>query len=580
MADDCDSFAVAQVEEKEEPQLANAIVENSFWDNIYLQVGADMNLLFPQGHKMIDVFPNGKSFGINAAIGKWFSPEFGGRFKLTWNNGILSNDYNTWLSPYGKPGQNHRDGGFVTFLGDIQFNLHNLIGGYKRSRIWNLIVSPRFGGYLNIGKGYIAGAHVLGVGAVNTFRISDRWKIFADVGYHFVSSINGVSSGKGHGANGFAEIGIGVEYDLSPENSFYKVTQFYSPRSNDLVLNSFWDNWFMQAGVGMSLVNPYDTNFKYVFPNGSTYGINFGIGKWFSPMAGIRGGINWQNGIIINYDAAYLAPDIDSGGDPDKHSFGAIYADMLFNLHNIIGGYDKTRKWNAIIYPRLGIGQNFASSYQECPVLGLGTEQTYKLGKKTKLYADLAYHVVTGGFLDGKFDTGRDGSNGWFDLNVGIQYEFGRNTWDNLGEKRSPSHWEGGHNWPRFIVNTAASVIVAFGVKTVLKKVINEERPDHSDNKSFPSGHAAMVFAAARSIDKEFRKDCIWIPIAGYAAATAIGVERVVSDKHHWYDVAAGAAIGIGSAELTWWLSDLCFGKGSNVAVGSSGNTVDVVYNF
>lgn len=91
---------------------------------------------------------------------------------------------------------------------------------------------------------------------------------------------------------------------------------------------------------------------------------------------------------------------------------------------------------------------------------------------------------------------------------------------------------------------------------------------------------ASMAFAAARSIDKEFRKDCIWIPIAGYAAATAIGVERVVNKHHHWYDVVAGAGIGFGSAELTWWLSDLMFGKGHNVAVGSSGNTVDVVYNF
>lgn len=559
---------------------SNAVVENSFWDNIYLQVGTDMNLMFPEGHNMKDVFPNGKSFGINAAVGKWFSPEFGGRIKLTWNNGILSNDYNTWLAPYGEPGQNHRDGGFVTFLGDIQFNLHNLIGGYKRGRKWNLIVSPRFGGYLNIGKGYIAGAHVLGVGAVNTFKISDRWKLFADVGYHFVSSINGISSGKGHGANGFAEIGLGVEYDLSPENSFYKVSQIFNPQTNDLVLNSFWDNWFVQAGVGMSLQNPYGTNFKNVFPNGSTYGINLGIGKWFSPMAGIRGGINWQNGILINHHAAYLVPAEDSEGDPDKHSFGAIYADMFFNLHHIIGGYDESRKWNAIIFPRLGIAQNFASSYKECPVLGLGTEQTYKLSNKMKLYADLTYHVVTGGFLDGKFDTGKNGSNGWFDLNVGVQYEFGRNTWDHLGEKRPPSHWEGGHNWPRFIVNTGASVIVAFGVKTVLKKAIKEDRPDHSDNKSFPSGHAAMAFAAARSIDKEFRKDCIWIPIAGYAAATAIGVERIASKRHHWYDVVAGAGVGIGAAELTWWLSDLCFGKSSNIAVGSSGNTVDLTYNF
>ena len=121
---------------------------------------------------------------------------------------------------------------------------------------------------------------------------------------------------------------------------------------------------------------------------------------------------------------------------------------------------------------------------------------------------------------------------------------------------------------------------VAYVGKTALKAMIKEERPDHSDNKSFPSGHAAMAFAAARSIDKEFRRESIWIPIAGYAAATAIGIERVASDRHHWYYVVAGAAVGFGSAELTWWLSDKLLGKGSNVAVGTSGQTVDVVYNF
>ena len=90
-----------------------------------------------------------------------------------------------------------------------------------------------------------------------------------------------------------------------------------------------------------------------------------------------------------------------------------------------------------------------------------------------------------------------------------------------------------GHNWPRFAVNTIASVGVAYVGKTALKAMIKEERPDHSDNKSFPSGHAAMAFAAARSIDKEFRQDNIWIPIAGYAAATAIGIERIANKRHH-----------------------------------------------
>jgi len=137
-----------------------------------------------------------------------------------------------------------------------------------------------------------------------------------------------------------------------------------------------------------------------------------------------------------------------------------------------------------------------------------------------------------------------------------------------------------GHDWPRFIANTGVSVVVAYGAKTALKAVIKEERPDHSDNMSFPSGHASMAFAAARSIDKEFRKDNIWIPVAGYAIATAIGIERITSDRHHWYDVVAGAGIGICASELTWWLSGKMFPKNRNVAVGISGNTVDVAVRF
>ena len=135
-----------------------------------------------------------------------------------------------------------------------------------------------------------------------------------------------------------------------------------------------------------------------------------------------------------------------------------------------------------------------------------------------------------------------------------------------------------GHNWARFTANTVASVVGAYVGKTALKKMIREERPDHSDNESFPSGHAAMAFAAARSIDKEFRKESIWIPIAGYAAATAIGVQRVASNRHHWYDVAAGAVVGFASAELTWWLSNMLFPQRKyNVAIGTSGNTIDVL---
>ena len=560
------------------PLDSGEVVTNSFWDNWYAQAGIDMNLLFPVGHNVLDVFPNGKSFGVNIALGKWFTPEYGGRFKVTWNNGILRNDHNTWLNPYGVPGENHRKGGFLTFVGDIQFNLHNLLGTYTANRRWNLIASPRVGGWLDVGTG--KGCPVLGLGIVNTYRLNDRWRLFADLSYNFVASINGMASGNGHNSNGFVDVSMGIEVDLSRKNHFNKISENVSQNDNAVVVNSFWDNWFVQVGLGMSLHNPYGTNFANVFPNGSTMGINLGFGKWFSPEAGLRGGLNWQNGIIINHHASYLRPREDV--IPEKHSVVSLYADFLLNMHHIILGYNERWKWNTILFPRMGLARNFGSEDKECPMLGLGVEQTYRINEKFKLYADLSYQVVTSGVHDIRFKTPDNNlsSNGWFDINIGVQYEFGKNIWEKPGEKRSTPHWEGGHNWPRFIVNTGASVVVAFGVKTVLKKAVKEERPDHSDNKSFPSGHASMAFAAARSIDKEFRRESIWIPIAGYAAATAVGVERVVNKHHHWYDVVAGAGIGFGAAELTWWLSDLCFGKGSNVVVGSSGNTVDLTYNF
>jgi hypothetical protein len=169
------------------------------------------------------------------------------------------------------------------------------------------------------------------------------------------------------------------------------------------------------------------------------------------------------------------------------------------------------------------------------------------------------------------------GSNGFFDVDFGVRYDLGRHQFyrDVETKKKAYSQPLAWHNWPRFAVNTIASVGVAYGVKTALKGMVKEERPDHSDNQSFPSGHATMAFAAARSIDKEFRSESIWIPIAGYAAATAVGVERVASDRHHWYDVVAGAALGVCSAELTWWLSDKLFPENKNVSIGLSGNAIE-----
>lgn len=81
---------------------------------------------------------------------------------------------------------------------------------------------------------------------------------------------------------------------------------------------------------------------------------------------------------------------------------------------------------------------------------------------------------------------------------------------------------------------------------TALKSLIHEQRPDGSGNDSFPSGHTAIAFAAARFIDKRYAPEAS--PYL-YAAAGLTALARVKADKHYTKDVVAGAALGYASAE-------------------------------
>ena len=96
-------------------------------------------------------------------------------------------------------------------------------------------------------------------------------------------------------------------------------------------------------------------------------------------------------------------------------------------------------------------------------------------------------------------------------------------------------------------LQAGGSVVAGFGAAQGLKQVFPEQRPDGSGNDSFPSGHTATAFAAATSI-LERRGPGEGIP--ALALASLVGLARVEADKHHWYDVLAGAAIGSGAGLL------------------------------
>lgn len=78
-----------------------------------------------------------------------------------------------------------------------------------------------------------------------------------------------------------------------------------------------------------------------------------------------------------------------------------------------------------------------------------------------------------------------------------------------------------------------------------LKFTAQRERPDHSNQRSFPSGHAAGAFATAAVLTRHYG----WkAAIPAYVGATYIAAARVHDNKHYLSDVTFGAALGLAGA--------------------------------
>lgn len=97
------------------------------------------------------------------------------------------------------------------------------------------------------------------------------------------------------------------------------------------------------------------------------------------------------------------------------------------------------------------------------------------------------------------------------------------------------------------LLQLAESGATAVAASYLLKNVVKKERPDGSDNKSFPSNHATAAFAGAAFLQRRYG----WkYGIPAYAVSTYVAWGRVYAKKHDFWDVLAGAAIGAGCAYI------------------------------
>lgn len=209
--------------------------------------------------------------------------------------------------------------------------------------------------------------------------------------------------------------------------------EFATPTTNkySVATNSFWANWFVQAGVDANVVSMYGQGslFKKDWHNGRTYGFDLAVGKWFTPGIGVRGKVNWENGAFYKafrkYRHAWETPDGAKGG------YAAIYFDTEFNMSNIFCGYSDTRVWNLILYPRMGVIRNFDTG-NYAPAIGGGLESSWKVAKRVSIYADVACMFTTQGFNE---DAPMGTKNRWWrsnqivSLDLGVTYNIGKTGW-------------------------------------------------------------------------------------------------------------------------------------------------------
>ena len=223
--------------------------------------------------------------------------------------------------------------------------------------------------------------------------------------------------------------------------------------------NSFWSNWFIQANVaGTAFYSSQENNLNLSnsplkgFRN--NLGASVAIGKWFTPGLGLRTKVNGVWGRTVNGD--------DKKANASK--YWQANEQVLFNLSNMLCGYNPDRVWNFIPYLGGGIGRNMSyNSYAMGLQAGLLNE--FRLSRKFALNLDLSF-----GMHESDFDgngianaTSRSPKSKDRDLNleIGLTYNLGKATWNKVPDVDRLNNLIKNHKCPEAKTVTVKEVATA-----------------------------------------------------------------------------------------------------------------------
>jgi PAP2 superfamily protein len=86
------------------------------------------------------------------------------------------------------------------------------------------------------------------------------------------------------------------------------------------------------------------------------------------------------------------------------------------------------------------------------------------------------------------------------------------------------------------------ALIVSEGLVQGVKYATRRERPDHSSNNSFPSGHASDTFAFATALERHLG----WKgAVPAYIISSYVAMSRLPANRHWLSDVVFGSTVGV-----------------------------------
>lgn len=194
--------------------------------------------------------------------------------------------------------------------------------------------------------------------------------------------------------------------------------------------NSFWSNWFIQVGGnwnawysgeehGKNLASSPVEKFR------SNPGAAFAIGKWFTPGLGLRTKVQGIWGKTVTDD--------NNAGNGNK--YWVLDEHIMFNLSNLLMGYNENRVWNLVPFVGGGIGRTMTHNLYAMN-LSAGIQSTWKVSKLLNIYLEGGWNRFEGD-IDGNELVTRT-NRGWdcHDNNlyaeVGLIFNLGKATWNKV----------------------------------------------------------------------------------------------------------------------------------------------------